>query len=168
MLGKKRILVVFILVVMFLAIPATAFANKRIWTAKLTSGAELHEVVDSSARGSLVMATFPDGTMHFMLSIHGLSGPVTGAHLHGPATTAENAPIIVSLCGAPAPAAVATCDTSADGTLSVSGVIDSNLFAQWGLPGGVLFDYLDNGMVYVNAHTALNPAGETRGQVSPQ
>jgi hypothetical protein len=164
MYGKKRILVIVILVAMLLAIPATALANKTLWKAKLTSGAELHEVVDSHASGSMVLATFPDGTMHFMLSVYGLSGPVSGAHLHGPATSAENAPIIVSLCGAPAPAAVATCDTSADGTLYVSGTINSSLLAQWGLPGSTLIDWLNNGQIYVNVHTALNPAGEARGQ----
>jgi hypothetical protein len=165
MTRNKRVAVLFVMVLLILALPVTALANKRIYKARLTTGAELHEVVGSAARGSAVFLATPSG-MQFMIQVHGLSGAPWGAHIHAPATETQNAGVVVSLCGAPAPAAVATCTFDSDtGIMTVEGVITSSLLAQWGLPGATLFDYLDNGMAYVNVHTDLNPAGEVRGQI---
>jgi hypothetical protein len=160
-------LLLVVICLLLLAIPITALANKQVWKARLTTGAELHPVVDSQASGAAVFATNPDGSLHFMLQVRGLSGPVVGAHIHGPATEAENAPVAVTLCGNPAPAAVAECSVT-DGTLTVEGDLTSSLLAQWGLRGATLFEWLNTGMSYVNVHTPTNPAGETRGQIYPR
>ena len=165
---SRRFLLLMVISLLLLAIPITALANKQVWKARLTSSAEVgHEVVGSSAAGAAVFATNPDGSLHFIMTVRGLSGDVTGAHIHGPATEAENAPIIISLCGSPGPAAVASC-TVTDGDLLVEGDITSSLLASWGLSGGTLRSWMDSGQTYVNVHTALNPAGEARGQIFPR
>jgi hypothetical protein len=165
---QHRLLVIAVLIALVLAIPSAAFANKRVWKARLSTDAELHEVVGSTARGSLILATNPDGSLHFILQVRELSGPVSGAHFHAPADTTQNASVKLTLCGNPAPSAFGGACPFDNGTMYVEGDITPSLLAAWGLPGGTFFDWLDAGLVYVNVHTALNPAGESRGQLAPQ
>jgi len=165
--NRRRSLIVLVVVVLLLALPVTAFARKNAFKARLTTGAELHQVIDSNASGNATFVTRPNG-LYVYVRVLGMSGPVSGAHIHGPATTSENGPVRVSLCGNPAPAMVATCSVDADGTLTIEGNITSSLLAQWGLSGAQLLDWMENELVYVNVHTALNPAGEARGQIVPR
>jgi hypothetical protein len=161
---SRRILFLVILLAVVLALPTSVLANKRLFRASMTTSAELHEVVGSNARGTFIIASFPDGVMRFQLSIRGLSGPATGVHLHGPATESETAPVLLSVCGSPAPAAVTTCPFD-NGMLVLTGNVDSNLLASWGLRQRDFVAWLADGKIYVNAHTELNPAGEVRGQL---
>jgi hypothetical protein len=139
-----------------------------VFKASLSTGAELHTVVGSTARGSFLLGFNPDGSMHFFLNVRNLSGAVSGAHLHGPATASQTAPVLLTLCGAgPAQASVATC-TVTNGLLSIEGDITSVQLAASGLAAKDFIDALEASLVYVNVHTALNPAGEARGQVIPQ
>lgn len=156
-----------LLAALVLALPASALANKRIYKARLTTGAELHEVLDSNARGSAVFALAPDG-MSFMVSVRGLSGPAVGAHIHAPAGVDANAPVVISLCGNPAPSATGACVTDADGNLTMQGEIGPSLLSAWGVSAAQLLTWFDEGSAYVNVHTSLNPAGETRGQIASQ
>jgi len=165
---SKRIVFLVILLAVVLALPSAALANKRVFRARLTTGAELHEVVGSTASGSFLLASFPDGTMHFMLSIRNLSGPASGVHLHGPADATQNAPVLVPLCGNPTPSASGAACPFDNGTLVLEGNIDSNLLAQLGVLPRDLQTWLAAGLIYINAHTALNPAGELRGQLIEQ
>lgn len=165
---RKRLFFIFILTAILLTVPMAALARKQVWKARLTTDAELHDVVGSSATGSAVFATNPDGSLHFVLFVRGLSGPATGAHIHAPATTAQNAPVVLTLCGNPAPSAAGACTMDAAGNLTVEADISGGLLAAWGLPGGQLLSWLNDGLAYVNVHTASNPAGEVRGQIGPQ
>lgn len=162
--SRKRILIIATLLLLVLAIPATALASKSIYKARLTTSSELHDVIGSSASGSAVFGRTANG-LRFTMYVHNLSGPVTGAHIHGPATEAENGPVIVSLCGAPAPAAFAECTMIDASTLRLDGELTSNLFAQWGVTASTFQSWLNDGLLYVNVHTELNPAGEVRGQI---
>jgi len=111
----------------------------------------------------MVLSTNQDGTMRFMLSVRNLSGSATGAHIHAPAAEGSNASVVITLCGAgPGTAVVATCDTT-DGSLVVSGDFNGSFLS--GMTGAAFFAALDDGLAYVNVHTALNPGGETRGQL---
>jgi len=38
----------------------------------------------------------------------------------------------------------------------------------WGISGAQFMSDIQNGLLYVNVHTELNPSGEIRGQVLPQ
>jgi Cu/Zn superoxide dismutase len=152
-----------LLTVIALSIPMVALASKRVYKARLSTDAELHQVVDSDARGSMVLSRKPEG-WSYMLQVRGLTGQPTGVHLHGPADATQTAGIIVTICGEPGPAAVPTCELDDDGLLTLSGDLPSSLFAQWGVSGRDFQEWMDNGLVYVNVHTELNPEGETRGQ----
>ena len=162
----SRLVILVSLVVLVFALPATALAYKQIFYARLTTGAELHQVVGSSAAGNATVITGPDAT-RFGITIRNLSGPPSGVHIHAPATPIQNAPVLITLCGAPPPAAIATCSYDS-GTLSIQGEITSSLLAQSGVTGAQFMQYLNDGLAYINVHTALNPAGEVRGQIVPQ
>ncbi len=159
-----------LVVVLALAVPTTVMANKKLYKANISTANELHQVVGSSARGAGVFNSNPDGTVHFQIQIRNLSGQPTAVHLHASADTSQNAPARVTLCGSgPTPPVFATCTLDANSnTLTLIGDFDSSHFAGSGITGAQLQAALDGSLVYVNAHTELNPAGEARGQLIPQ
>jgi CHRD domain len=73
----------------------------------------------------------------------GLSGPATAAHFHGPAAAGANAGVKVPIANA------GTSPVEGSATLNDEQAAD-----------------LTSGKYYVNIHTAANPGGEIRGQVS--
>lgn len=166
MKSVKRLLLFGILTAVLFAVPAAVFANKTLYKARLMTDNELHEVIGSNARGSMVLGFGPSGGS-FQLGVNNLSGDATAAHIHGPADETQNAPPILTLCGGPPPAAAGPCVTDSNGTLIVTGEISSSLLASSGITGAQFQDMLNNGLLYVNVHTQLNPAGEVRGQLYP-
>jgi hypothetical protein len=85
----------------------------------------------------------------FQITVDGLSGSIAAAHFH------RGAP------GVPGPI-VKTITTEFNGN-TASGVWRSGVQTQPLTPD--LLKALLNGEIYLNVHTALNPAGEIRGQV---
>jgi len=165
---SRRFVIATILVVLALALPSTALANKKVWLASISYANELHTVVGSTAQGSASFGiNYGGSSMFFSIVVRGLSGPVSSAHIHAPASTSQTAPPVVTLCGSPAPASLATC-TYSDGTLSIQGEITSSQLYSAGITPLQLMNYMDSGQAYVNVHTALNPAGEARGQIYPR
>ncbi len=86
--------------------------------------------------------------IHVSLSWEGLSGPITGAHIHGPAGRGENAGIVFDIVPGSRPAGSrgpleATFDLKAE---------ERSLLVE--------------GRLYADIHTALNPGGEIRGQIT--
>ncbi len=77
------------------------------------------------------------------ISYSGLSGPPTAAHFHGPAQPGANAGVAVPIPN------VATSPAQGSATLTDAQAAD-----------------LLAGRYYINIHTAANPAGEIRGQVT--
>lgn len=73
----------------------------------------------------------------------GLSGPATMAHFHGPAKPGANAGV----------------------ALPLSSPLDSPIKGDATLTAAQQKELLD-GLMYVNIHTAANPGGEIRGQVT--
>ena len=77
------------------------------------------------------------------LTYTGLSGPATAAHFHGPAEPDKNAGVAVAIPNATA--------SPAEGSATLTDAQAADLMA---------------GKYYVNVHTAANPGGEIRGQVT--
>ena len=73
----------------------------------------------------------------------GLSGPATAAHFHGPAEAGKNAGVAVAIPNA--------TSSPVEGSATLTDAQAADLVA---------------GKYYVNIHTAANPGGEIRGQVT--
>ncbi|HLG83101.1 MAG TPA: CHRD domain-containing protein [Bradyrhizobium sp.] len=81
--------------------------------------------------------------LSWKLTYSGLSGPATAAHFHGPAEPGKNAGVAVAIPNA------GTSPAEGSATLTDAQASD-----------------LEAGKYYVNVHTAANPGGEIRGQVT--
>lgn len=163
---KHRLIIAFTVLMLLMALPTAAMARKKIYQTRLSYANELHEVVGSTAAGAGNVILRPDGT-YFLIQVWGLSGAPTAAHLHAPADASQNASPVVTLCGGPSPAVLTTCPfNSSDGTMVLEGVIRGGHLR--GITGAQFNNWLQSGLIYINVHTALNPAGEARGQLEPQ
>jgi hypothetical protein len=112
-------------------------------TARLAGASEV-PMVTTAASGLLEASLAADsGLLTWKLSYAGPSSPPTAAHFHGPAPAGQNAGVVVPISGP------LTSPITGSATLSPSQVADLRA-GQW----------------YVNVHTAANPGGEIRGQVS--
>ena len=87
-----------------------------------------------------------DNKLELTVNWTGLSGTVTGAHIHGPALTGANAGVLIPL------------------TVNVNGVT-GKIESDISLPDSTE-QFLIQGRLYVNLHTTLNPNGEIRGQIT--
>lgn len=104
-------------------------------------------VTDASGFGLLKLEG--DNLVYDIRAI-GLSGPVTGAHIHGPASTAESAPVLIHL------------EDTEVGGIGKSAILSSSIALTPEQKAAIL-----NGRTYVNFHTDANPNGEIRGQIAP-
>jgi hypothetical protein len=120
----------------------TAQAAEEHFQAKLNAASEVPPKT-SQGTGELT-ATLDTSTkeLTYKLSFSGLTGPATMAHFHGPAAAGANAGVAV-----PIPHPVSPVEGHA--TLTAAQITD-----------------LEAGKWYVNVHTAANPGGELRGQVT--
>jgi len=81
--------------------------------------------------------------LSWTVTYSGLSGPATAAHFHGPAEAGKNAGVAVAIPNA------AASPVKGEATLTDAQAAD-----------------LLGGKYYINIHTAANPGGEIRGQVT--
>ena len=81
--------------------------------------------------------------LSWKLTYSGLSGPATAAHFHGPGEPGKNAGVAVAIPNA--------ASSPAEGSATLTDAQAADLAA---------------GRYYVNIHTAANPGGEIRGQVT--
>jgi hypothetical protein len=125
-----------------IAFASTAIAEGFGFKAAL-NGAQ--EVPPSTSPGiGMIDLTFNNETkkLTWKGSYSGLSGPATAAHFHGPAPAGKNAEVAVP---------VTKFDTAFDGEATLTPSQTAELMA---------------GQMYFNLHTAANPKGEIRGQVT--
>lgn len=129
-----------------LEIPETEFSATL-------AGANEEPPVESDATGE-VTATLDGTTLTVSGSYEGLTVvEMPGAHIHGPATTEENADVLFPL----------TFDNEA-GTLETTLDLATT---EDPLLGVSVFNYLQADLLYANLHTEANPSGEIRGQLLP-
>ena len=130
-------------VAMVLSAAVPAAAEMRSFKADLKGASEV-PATNSQGTGN-VTATYDSASkkLSWKGTVSGLSGNATAAHFHGPAEPGKNAGVLV-----PAPG-VTTGAFEGSATLT-----DDQAKA------------LVAGQTYFNVHTAANPNGEVRGQVS--
>lgn len=118
-----------------------AFADKM--KAKLDGKASVPPNT-STATGSADLDYDPASKkLSWKLTYSGLSGPATAAHFHGPAEAGKNAGVAVAIPNA--------TSSPVSGSATLTDAQAADLMA---------------GKYYINIHTAANPAGEIRGQVT--
>lgn len=124
----------------FTVVPgASAFAEMVKYKADLTAKSEV-PATDSSGSGTADITVDTDSKkISWKVDVSGLSGDATAAHFHGPAKDGENAGPVVDIT------------------------------ANWKDGSAELSDeqkkQLEDGLMYLNVHTAKFPDGEIRGQV---
>jgi CHRD domain-containing protein len=142
---RKLMAVVVGSAVVVLGAAAFAFASgaSTVWTAPLSSGQEIPKQVvkDANAHG-LFKATLSGTTLKWKLTFSKLTGPATAAHIHMAKKGVAGA-VVVPLC--------APCHSGQSGSATVSASVMSAFKKH---------------LLYVNVHTAKNPAGEIRGQLA--
>ena len=133
-----------------LAAPLAASADHLrphlLLTARLSGAQEVPAVVTSAQGVAAITVNATRDTIFIQAAFSGLSGPVTGVHFHD-APAGMNAAVSVNLIGMLRGNRVSGYLAGADVTpLRIARLL--------------------RGLVYLNAHTAANPGGEIRGQVT--
>ncbi|MEP6837117.1 MAG: CHRD domain-containing protein [Bradyrhizobium sp.] len=124
-----------------IAFSGTAFAEKM--KATLDGKSEVPPNA-SAATGTADLDYDPASKkLSWKLTYSGLSGAATAAHFHGPAEAGKNAGVAVAIPNA--------TSSPAEGSATLTDAQAADLMA---------------GKYYVNVHTAANPGGEIRGQVT--
>ena len=119
--------------------PATA----RI-SASLSAGQERPLPTGArKAKGSFAATLADDGKLTYRLAFKNLTGGAVAAHIHS-GKRGVAGPVVATLCAK-------ACTSPLKGTVTVNASVKSALRA---------------GTAYVNVHTAANPAGEIRGQIT--
>jgi hypothetical protein len=137
----RRVLLAAALSAVFVSAASAATVS---YTARLNGRSEVPKT-DSKGKGRFE-GTFDTQTkvMKYTLTFDGLSGPAAAAHIHGPATRSQTAGVI-------APLGDKNPTSPVDGSVTLT---DDQV------------KMLQSAKLYVNVHTAANPGGEIRGQIT--
>ena len=121
----------------------SSMSSSNSMVARLSGASEVPPV--TSKGSGMVEVSLNDQTnvVNWTVTYSGLNGPVTAGHFHGPAIAGQNAGVAVPLTGSLA--------SPIKGTATLTAGQAAELKA---------------GKWYVNLHTAANPDGEIRGQVT--
>ena len=122
---------------------APAAAEMVNMTAALSAANEVPPVQSQGNGTAGVVVNTDTRELRWEVQVQNLSAPMTASHLHGPATSAQNGPIVI-------PIAKAGDQSPFKGSTTLTPEQMADLLA---------------GRWYVNVHTPSNPPGELRGQV---
>jgi hypothetical protein len=126
------------------------------FVARLSSANEVPAVAgNASGTGTF---TLSGRTLSYVVTVNGLSGPAVASHIHQ-GSAGQNGGILV-----PFNAAAVQSGQVASGTIDLNQPITNG---QSSISGDELLRLLNAGQLYTNVHTAANPGGELRGQISP-
>jgi hypothetical protein len=125
-----------------MALAAPARAEMVHFKANLTGAQEVPAKTTTGKGEALATLDTATKLLSYTVEYLDLSGPATAGHIHGPAAAGANAAVLVPFASAASP-------ISGSATLTDAQVTD-----------------LMAGKMYVNVHTAANPAGEIRGQLT--
>ena len=125
------------------SMPGMSSSNMMTMKNALT-GAQEVPAVQTSGSGS-VDSSFDKSskTLSWTVTYSGLSGPVTAGHIHGPAAPGANAGVVIPFTG--------DLSSPIKGKATLTDAQVADLMA---------------GRYYVNLHTAKNPGGEVRAQLT--
>ena len=118
-------------------------AETLTYKVALKSASEVPPNASSASGTADVTYDTQSKTLSWKVSYSGLTGPATAAHFHGPAESGKNAGVMIPIQN------IATSPAEGSATLTDPQAAD-----------------LLGGRMYVNVHTAANPGGEIRGQVT--
>jgi glucose/arabinose dehydrogenase/plastocyanin len=118
-------------------------------TVYLSGGLERPNPVTTSGAGSGTFS-LEGNTLAFNIEYSGLSSEATAAHIHGAATAATSAGVVISLV------------PFSGGPLNKQGIFSCVVLLTGEQKAMIL-----SGQTYVNVHTVNHPAGEIRGQIAP-
>jgi hypothetical protein len=137
----RRVLLAAAVSAMFVSAASAATVN---YTARLSARSEVPKN-DSKGTGKFD-ATFDTVTkaLNYTVTFDGLTGPATAAHIHGPAVRGQSAGVAVPLG-----------DKNPTSPITGSATLTDDQVKM-----------LQSAKMYVNVHTAANPAGEIRGQIT--
>src|SRR5689334_25188661 len=124
-----------------MAVAGPAFADKM--KATLNGKAEVPPNTSAATGAADIDYDPASKKLSWKVTYSGLSGPVTAAHFHGPAEAGKNGGVAVPIPNA------GTSPVEGSATLTDAQAAD-----------------LVAGKYYINIHTAANPGGEIRGQVT--
>lgn len=132
---------------MTIALTLGAQAATLSWSAAMTQDQEVPTPVLVPGVSGIALGTIDtvSGLLDWDISWSGLSGAPVGLHFHANALPGATAPVVIDVGD------LSGLDTPSIGSTTIP-------FAQ-------IASFLD-GLYYVNLHTALNPTGEIRGQVT--
>lgn len=126
-----------------LASASLAVAEEVKMKADLKGSAEVPPTESKGTGNAAVTYDTAAKKLSWTVTYSGLTGPATAAHFHGPAEMGKNAGVAVPIPNQ------ATSPVTGSATLTDAQAAD-----------------LMGGKYYVNIHTAANPGGEIRGQVT--
>jgi CHRD domain len=127
-------------------------APPATYVAHLTGAAETPPT-KATATGTATLVL--EGThLRYTLTVRGLSGAATMAHIHVGKAGASGPPVFTF------PIKALAAGTLAEGTLDLTKEVSK------GVSGDSLKTLLADGDAYVNVHTKAHPGGEIRGQLA--
>jgi glucose/arabinose dehydrogenase/plastocyanin len=118
------------------------------FTAWMSGLMERPTPIVNNASGSAILS-LEGNTLLFNVRYSGLSGPGTAAHIHGPASAAQPAGVIINLA------------PFNGGSFGSSGTLSGRVTLTPAQRAMVI-----NGQTYLNVHTEANQGGEIRGQIA--
>jgi hypothetical protein len=140
-MSNTRIMLATLVLGTAIAFAGPASAEKM--KANLTGASEVPPTTSTGTGTADIDYDAASKKLTWKLTYSGLTGPATAAHFHGPAEVGKNAGVAVAIPNA------TTSPNEGSATLTDAQAAD-----------------LAAGKYYVNIHTAANPGGEIRGQVT--